>query len=40
MTDAYNQLADTVSREIAAASDVSTAMERAVATLKARLSHY
>ena len=40
MTDAYRHLADTVAREIAAAPDANAAMERAVATLKARLSHY
>jgi L-methionine (R)-S-oxide reductase len=40
MTDAYRQLADAVSREVAAAADAHAAMERAVATLKARLPHY
>jgi GAF domain-containing protein len=40
MTDVHRHLADTVIREIAAATDADTAMERAVSTLKARLPHY
>jgi GAF domain-containing protein len=40
MTDVHRHVADTVTREIAAATDADTAMERAVSTLKARLPHY
>lgn len=40
MTDVYRHIADTVAREIAAATDADTAMERAVSTLKAKLPHY
>jgi L-methionine (R)-S-oxide reductase len=40
MTDVYQHVADTVAREIAAATGADTAMERAVRTLKAKLPHY